>query len=106
MDDKAVSKQVTSEFMVEMYGDYTAPYAVTDNDHDWIEDAACHRGIGSMANTAPPGKPCNAQYKYSEAKGRIVLITTRHIRNYQEVFCEYGEEYKLDEKTWHKDKPT
>lgn len=77
--------------------DATAPYGVEqDAAADRYENAACRRGVGSLANHAP-GAASNARYWRSPADGRVHLRATRAIRNGDEVLCDYGSAYQVHE---------
>lgn len=81
------------------YGDFTAPYGV-----GWramVEDGACRRGVGSLANGGTPHaraviRRSNARYSRLQ-DGRYVLKATKSIKHGQEIICYYGEEYRLNE---------
>lgn len=73
---------------------YTAPYAVHVVD-DLFENGACVRGVGSMVNHA---RGARANAKLDVGRGReSVLRATKVIRNGQEIFIDYGSDYRLDE---------
>ncbi len=72
------------------YGDYTAPYGLSQDAH-WI-DAACLRGAGSLANGAAKGK-ANAEYYFNDEDGKFYLRATKNIKNGSEILCNYGEDY-------------
>lgn len=72
-------------------GDITAPYALM------TENAACKRGVGSLANHAPAGNgPGHANARYSQYRGRGQLRATRDIRNGEEVLVNYGPQYQFE----------
>lgn len=75
-----------------LYGNATAPYAVKVS-NNVIIDCACRRGVGSLANTYPNHN--NAAL--SAYHGRARIKATKNIRNNQEIFCSYGNSYKLQE---------
>lgn len=86
------------------YGDYTAPYGLKRQSNQY-EDAACRRGVGSLANHKP-GSQANAKYSAGRNPARLNLLATKNIRNGQEVCCSYfgarrgqAEEYGFDEGT-------
>jgi hypothetical protein len=92
------------------YGPFTAPYAVSitsprDGRERAVEDAALVRGIGAMPNHFS-GNMANAQLvpRYDRARrnnnngglGWFTLIAAvSHIRNGEEIFVDYGDEYEL-----------
>ena len=65
----------------------TAPYAFD------TEDAACHRGLGSLAND-PRGSGRRSNVEFVEdRRGRVMLRATRTIRDGDEILVNYGNEY-------------
>ena len=79
------------------YGEYTAPYGVMiSQNRDLYEDAALHRGVGSLCNHAAGGR-ANARLAVSHS--RIILIATKNIRNGDEILVNYGARYKFNEPT-------
>jgi hypothetical protein len=92
---------VDSATLEERYGDETAPYGIHIN-RDRFEDGALHRGVGTLVNQSPRAAMTNARFGVS--KNRIVLFTTKNIRNGQEVFVRYGNEYRFDENTQYNTK--
>lgn len=75
------------------YGDYTAPYALQQS-RNKISDAACERGVASLANTSSKTL-INAKFYYERAQ--LIMTAIKAIRNGQEIFVDYGKEYGLDE---------
>jgi len=69
----------------------TAPYAARIDKH-FIEDAACLRSAGSLANHKPHSR-ANARLVSNGAV--IQLVATKNIRNGAEIFIDYGGEYHL-----------
>ena len=87
----------------ERYEDKTAPYAVRINRNRY-EDGATERGVGSLANEPPRGRDANARlalYNVRGGNGRVRLIAESPIRNGDEIFVEYGEEYGMAEPGVH-----
>jgi hypothetical protein len=80
----------------------TAPYAFKIKQNHFV-DAACKRGIGSIAN-APCGtdKKTNAEYAINNATGTMRLKATRPIYNGQEILVGYGAAYWSTHKGMHK----
>ena len=85
---------VDSETLQERYGDETAPYGIHIN-RDRFEDGALHRGVGTLVNQSPRAAMTNARFGVS--RNRIVLFATKNIRNGQEIYVRYGNEYRFDE---------
>ncbi len=77
---------------------YTAPYGIEISKiKDLYEDGALHRGVGSLVNHANMSK---ADVRFSiTKKDRVVLRATKAIRNNQELFVNYGREYRFSEPT-------
>ena len=76
------------------YGNHTAPYGVYVN-KDYIEDAACMRSAGSLANHISHSK---ANAKLYSHQGRVYLRAIKNIRNGDEILTDYGKEYIMKEK--------
>jgi SET domain-containing protein len=89
------------------YGDYTAPYAIRNvRDEDLqdpfarrVEDGACRRGVGALANHKPAREGANAFFYAQLHPNRIILKASRNIRNGDEIFVDYGEGYGFQENT-------
>ena len=92
---------VDSATLEERYGDETAPYGIHIN-RDRFEDGAIHRGVGTLVNQSITANKTNARFGVS--RNRIVLFTTKNIRNGQEIFVRYGNEYRFDENTQYSTK--
>jgi hypothetical protein len=82
-------------------GVHTAPYAIEVNRNTGI-DSALVRGIGALANHKSTDDGANCRF-VSTHTGRgenrrniVVLKATRPIRNNQELFVDYGEDYQFD----------
>lgn len=94
-------ERITEEELLERYRDKTGPYAVVVSNADVkekdreYEDGACTRCIGSIANTKTRYDQCNA--RLGKYQGEARLMAVKNIRNGQEIFCWYGEEYNLNE---------
>ena len=82
------------------YGEYTGTYAARLK-RNVVEDCACERGVGSIANQANRANGNNAilRANYQVHPQRIQLKASRDIRNNLEIFVDYGDEYQLDEDT-------
>lgn len=95
-------KNVQSRQIHRVYGDFTAPYAVTFHGGDRMKDAACQRGIAAIANTHKNKKMQNARLLTTgERRRSIYLEATRDIYHGEEIINDYGYEYNLpqDENT-------
>ena len=78
------------------YGDKTAPYTVQIK-NDVYEDAATHRGIGSLINSSS-GTQHKVSCRFSAGKDKKAhIIATKNIRNNEELFISYGRNYKFNE---------
>jgi SET domain-containing protein len=89
---------VSDDTLDDRYGDYTAPYALKQGSH--IEDGACKRGVGSLANHASQSR-ANARFSFSRSTNKFRLVATKNIRNNKEIFCFYGRDYRFNEPTSH-----
>jgi hypothetical protein len=87
----------TGQETYDRYGDALAPYTVAINVNQGLyEDAACQRGVGSLANHATQ-RNSNARFKIKRAtstRPAVIMVTaTKNIRNGHEIFINYGREY-------------
>jgi len=85
------------------YDEYTAPYAVGINRNTFI-DPACERGVGAFANTKLRKNDNNATFSTNPRNRTASIKATKNIRNGEEIFVYYGNEYNLNEDTSHKTK--
>lgn len=76
------------------YGDATGPYAVELDDGEY-EDAAIYRGIGSLINHKAE-RFANA-ILFLNDNNRIIIVAKKNIRNNEELYLNYGSDYKLTE---------
>lgn len=88
----------THEQIDQQYGDYTAPYAIRlDREH--AVDAGDKRGVGSLVNHKSYSRT-NCKLALKRQNGRIIgcqVIATKVIRNGQELFAFYGNDYKFED---------
>lgn len=94
-------EELTRQALDERYGQYTAPYAVSYVNNRFF-DAACKRGIASMANAPRSNQSANA--KLINGRNMVRIKATKPIRNNQEILISYGREYRFTEPTSHKTK--
>ena len=73
-------------------GDQTAPYGLCEG--NVCEDAACVRGIGSLANGHRRKRDCNVEYRFQA--GELRLVALKNIRHNQEILAHYGQAYHFD----------
>lgn len=93
-------RPVTDSNLDSMY-DGHAPYALTDDKHGKNTDAACKRGVGSMANGASTKKESNASSHYQSLVNPITgkeeetfyLVATKRIQKGDEIVHHYGTDY-------------
>ena len=85
------------------YGEYTAPYVLLVNRDNFI-DPACERSVGAFANTKLRKNDNNATFSVSNRNGTASIKATKNIRNGDEIFVYYGNQYNLNEDTIHKTK--
>ena len=82
---------------------YTAPYGLKVQNR--IEDAACRRGVGSIANHGD-SRHSNARFSRSNTGQPVKLFATKNIRNGDEILVNYGRSYRFNEPTSHTTKPS
>lgn len=75
-------------------GKHLAPYAENVS-KEYVRDAACVRGIGSMANGVPRKKESNAE-TYVSTNRAPWLRATKRIKEGEEILNHYGPEYFED----------
>lgn len=91
-------ERVDDRTLERRYGRWTAPYALRPS-RGLAIDAACLRGVGSLANHAP-AREANAAYREGPP-GRVFIVATRPIPPGTEILVDYGREYRLHEPTRH-----
>lgn len=86
--------EITRAELFERYGQDTGPYAL-EGQAGLIVDAACRRGVGSLANGSRGSLRPNARFADSYAGGahRLVVRATKNIRHGQEIIIAYGAHY-------------
>jgi hypothetical protein len=78
---------------------------------DFVVDGACFRGVASLANDAIPGSTCDGarcrtNSKFYSGDGNYpTLMATKPIKDGDEIFVSYGEEYWGGEHKPHRTKP-
>lgn len=81
----------------ERYGeDGTAPYAISGMKGMTMYnvDAACNRGLMSMANGVPTAENANIKYVGNiKSNGKINIKATKDIKHGDELIANYGKEY-------------
>lgn len=90
-------ESVTHDDLQRRYGDFTAPYAISEG--RFAVDSACKRGAGSLANYS---RTTNARLTFSRTTKTFKLIATKNIRNGAEIFCSYGRSYRHNDGLVHK----
>jgi SET domain-containing protein len=93
------------EQVQERYGTYTAPYA-TKVRGALCEDAACQRGVGAMINHSGNSRKVNARLAYSNSNNnpKGVVRALKNIYDGDELFVNYGNQYRFNEQTTHRTK--
>ena len=76
------------------YKEYTAPYGL-QNRIDSFEDTALRRGIGSIINHSPSKAKCRISIGRNN---RASIVATKNIKDGEELYINYGKDYKLVEK--------
>ena len=90
---------IDTDKLLERYHDNTAPYTVqlhNKNGEPQYEDAAMERGIGSLANHSRNKSKINARLSINRGN-KAQLIATKNIKSGQEIFVNYGPDYKFDD---------
>lgn len=84
-------QHVSRQELDRRYNDFTAPYGLCGYGNKTCEDAACERGLGSLANGTLNHRQANIEYRIRG--GKLCLIATKNIQNGQELLAYYGSEY-------------
>ena len=88
---------LTNEDLQNRYDDYTAPYGIYVSKNQ-NRDAACDRGLGSLINHKPSAQS-NVKFSVNPQNKTVSIKAKRNIRNGEELFANYGNEYNFDENT-------
>jgi len=91
---------INQNTLTQRYGQYTAPYGIEIQNSQY-EDGALDRGVGSLVNHKPQRETSAEFYivKVNRRNHHIKLIATRPIRNGEEIYVDYGNDYRMDEPT-------
>lgn len=86
--------------------EHVAPYAYSAG--DFVVDAACRRGAGSLINHSDRPRSINCKFVYDHHTGILSVVATKNIRNGQELFIDYGEGYDElnSDRVSHRTRPT
>ena len=88
--------QITTKRVIdERYGDATAPYALEIRG-DRVTDGALMRGIGTLLNHKSRTQS-NARFSVAKDNNEVNLVATKDIRNRNELFVNYGNDYRFHE---------
>jgi hypothetical protein len=82
---------LTNAELDQRYGNLTAPYGIQVA-QDRYEDAALKRGVGSLINHKPSNQ---ANCEFFKTNNLIELRAKKNIRNGQELYVNYGNDYSL-----------
>jgi hypothetical protein len=88
--------------LIHRYNYHTAPYGIRINKNRF-EDGALMRGIAGLANHKS-FENCNAVFRPFKANGKFYmrLIAVKPIRNGDEIFADYGDDYIFDDGSSYK----
>ena len=78
----------------ERYGSKTAPYGLHIN-RDKYTDGATQRGLGTLLNHKTRGD--NTRFSVQRDHKEVNIVATKNIKNNQELFVNYGDEFKFNE---------
>ena len=94
---------VTEQVLDQRYGaHHTAPYGVEASRRKNIfEDAALERSAMACINHPTAGHPANCKLTHNRERTQVKIRALRDIRNGEELFADYGEDYQFDEDTSH-----
>ena len=98
--------RTTQEEKDHLYGSNTAPYMIGGPDEDEFGsydapyfDASTYRSVGSIVNHRS-GNDANAMYMYDEDTERIMIHATKKIFSGDEILCDYGDDYVMNDATF------
>ena len=77
------------------YDIFTAPYAIENRKNRIYEDGALFRGVGSIINHHPKKANCRISIGRNNKSS---IVARKNIRNGDELYINYGKEYKFNEK--------
>jgi len=86
------------------YDDFTAPYTVEIKNNQYIDDAL-YRSIGSLANHKSISDGANAVFMTKRKRNQpttVQLVAIRRIKNGEEIFVDYSQDYIFNEPTSHR----
>ena len=84
-------ERLTAKQLQDRYGYSTAPYALQVG--SMIIDAACSRGIMSLANAKKQKANTNAKLVNKSTSAGVNVRATRKIKKGKEIFLHYGNDY-------------
>jgi hypothetical protein len=87
---------ITRDELEARYQDKTAPYGFLLNNAGRTEDAALHRGVGSLINHKALSRS-NCKIYVKRNTGRAFVKASKNITNGSELFTSYGSDYRLNE---------
>ena len=95
-------QRIDERTLIQRYGGYTAPYGVELKKNTYI-DAACLRGVASLANHTNNQRLLNAKLVqvYTTLPQTIKLKATKNIRNNTEIWINYGRAYRFNKNAEH-----
>lgn len=83
---------ISREELARRYNNVTAPYTLASAQKGKYIDAACKRGLGSLAND-PRGTGLQANARLSVGRNGGNLKATKNIYHGQEILTSYGRDY-------------
>ena len=86
---------IDNETLTNRYGEYTAPYGLQTFKGKY-RDGALKRSSGTLVNHQPSAK-ANAKFSVSTKTNVPKIVATKPIKQSQEIFVNYGRQYKLKE---------
>jgi SET domain-containing protein len=94
-------ESINENQLEERYGEYTGPYAIevrgrSNQRGGLFIDAAAERGVGSLINHRARSS-ANSVFVVDYRANRARLRAVRPIRNGDEIFVSYGNQYQMNE---------
>ena len=86
---------INKDELIKRYNVYTAPYGIQVK-NNMYEDGALQRGIGSLINHKTR---IQSNCKFTGNYRDIKIKAIKNIRNGQELFVSYGNEYRFNDET-------
>ena len=83
---------IDNDTLSERYGNKNAPYAIELSKNRY-RDAGCARGVGSLLNH--DSRRANVAFSINQSSKTASIKATRNLKNGEELFVNYGRQYRM-----------